>query len=379
MPQQKIGTTGDIPWDASGMSIGSGYAIDEYQCVRSPFVPFEVSDPSKTAPEIRFESQTISTEHDLVTAVDFALDGSIAVPAIASKAASVKCLQEVKIGTKHMATIIRCSIKSAPQKYVAHPQLTEEAKVCLGGKSYSWFGFSNPHPERFLSQYGQHFVAGQVCQSTLLAVYVHTASTSKELDDFKSKISTSQGLSGVTSISSVANYTQEAKVSNITTKIYVHITGMRTDNVADVFSLTDIMPVFQGFLKDYEPVPYLALLQHYSLVVAGIPRPPMAWTIAPDLVHAFKRGMVLNIRSRSCIMRGASTVIHTASKLCSSLNQIELRDEDWRERLVEWSGETESAENQLSVWLQRQALLEKAFEKNAQRWPRYVVLSVRKQ
>lgn len=363
MPQSKIGTTGEIPWDANSMSIGMGYEIDEYQCARSPFLTLGIPNLDKSSSEIRFESQTIKADRDLATAINLTLDSSLAAPAISSTSASVRCLQDVKFDSRHTATIIRCSITCTPQRYVAQPLLTNEAEACL-----------RTGPEKFLSKYGQHFVAGQVCQSTLLAIYVHSASSSQELDEFKSTFSSSQALTGSIGLSSVAQFTEEVKSSKISTDIFVNIMGMRTESAAQIFSLSEIIPVFQGFLKDYSPKPYLALLQHYALVVADIPRPQNPWTIPPDLIYALQRSIAVKIKSKSCAMEGALKVTQAALKLHTTLEQIELRDADWAEKLFAWSDEAENIEKQIDVWLRRQALVEKAVEKRAQRWPRYLVL-----
>lgn len=365
MRPERVQALGKIPWDA-GMTIGSGYDMQDLQPTRPAFDQFDlefVTDTSRLE-DFKLETQTIETAEDIQRAISLMSNGSAPVLSIGNLNAATQYLSKVKNNAKNMVTVISCTYTWPEETYDPEdpPDLTTEADDLLDQKK----------PDAFFSRYGQHFIAGRICQSSFHAIYTHGATTAEDLSNFKRAIAESRmSMTTATEIDQIAKYTEIAKSSNITTRLQTFVNGV-DDSIGLHASTHDVVPALKNFIQEsHKPLPYIAILKHYSLVVPGLPRPNQSWTLSSDLWIALEQLTTIAVQARSHSLLNAQRLLQSISELSHELAAIHLADHTWKEQLSTWSTKLQQIRQTLQLCNTRANLMTSARNtKPSKEWPK---------
>jgi hypothetical protein len=241
------------------LRIGDGYDIVIGQALPSALVSFKLP-PDQSPQYFEFNSTTIETARDVQSAVNLSSKISASVFQVGLDAAATY-LQSVTYSDSCMTTVIRVAricpdIKVDVYDTATKPQLTTEAEEVL----------SIHGPGRFFEEYGQYFVCGHRSQSSLVATLTHRAISSEQLTQFKSKLGAKYH---VTSVELAVDLMEKAKSTGITTSVKMYMEGFDGPSSARPLDTLELVSVLNDFLFNrdkHEPMPRVALLEHYSYI-----------------------------------------------------------------------------------------------------------------
>ncbi|GJN88358.1 hypothetical protein Rhopal_001323-T1 [Rhodotorula paludigena] len=166
--------------------LGRGVHILTGQLARqSPFKRNSIAAQplSKVSSRTEYRFELIRTQHD----VERNEEASIGVAASVtgqpySGAVNMKKASKVETSDTQMGVVIECSYKPKTQYLASTPVFTDEARQLLAQS-----------PDAFRAKYGDYFVGGYTCRSSIMAVARSKASSRSQLDSFSAHISAGIG------------------------------------------------------------------------------------------------------------------------------------------------------------------------------------------
>lgn len=355
------------------MVVGYGYDIDEFQTVRSPFESLDLADvgsdsDSESPRGFDFKSHTIERTGDLQRAINLASNISAPVISLGSVEHTTDFFSKVKCNAKNMATVMRCTFTLPVETYDHDfpPELTDEAREILRKRGQ----------DGFFSDYGQHFIAGRIRQSSFYAFYTHSAETSQMLDAFKSKLAgrISSETTGSVGIEALTKYNEATKSSEVHTECQLYITAV-DQPIDSQMSQTDVVQSLKRFMEHHKFAPHVALLYHYSIAIPSVSRPKKFQSISSDLWSVYEQVLIAGIRARSHSLLEAQKLAQDISKISNELSKIHLADPTWKVHLGACKDQLAIKESKLDLCDSRLELLKHMREQPAceePAWPKCV-------
>jgi len=185
-----------------------------------------------------------------------------------------------------------------------------------------------------------------------------SANTKEALDDFKASVSLGAG--DVAKVSRELELTIKENKSKVNTNIELQVTGYTADNEDSklLANTNEIVSSYAKFQKSFRPIPYLALLQHYSTLDNRIPPPGQQLvTDVPELTAAYQRVFMLQSRVTSSPMVGAATLAATIGNSYDTLKRINVGKPEWKYELNNWAARMNEHQNEYDKWELRRDLL----------------------
>lgn len=338
-----VGPDAQVTWRPA-FKILSGYDLTTHQTTLSPFDEEDVPD-ILDGPDDRtvdFKLHTITSDEDFRSALAATFKTGTGFDITDSQA--IEAFKSVKWGATKLATIVRCSITYPPQVFGDLPELDSKATSCLESRG----------AQGFLDRYGSHFIAGQICQSTYLAVYKHSTSTKEQMDAFKSR---ALSICGATDGGdSHPDLRKLASTMNVLTQSEIIFTGSGTHYLSKN-PLSQGYDQFREWQEDQEPTPTIAILKHYSSVIHEIPRSTQRLTIQTDqaeLNEAFQKVIFLDVRLRQQPRIGnATTLLDEIRELDKQLRHIDLELPDGHVKLKDWTDRYNEQRIKVDEWIRK--------------------------
>lgn len=323
------------------MLFGSGYDLATHQTTLSPFIHEDIPEVADGPDDrnVEYKSFTVTGDEDfrLALASTFNAGGGVM---LLSTSKSVEALKTVKWNAKNMAIIIHSSITYPLQEFEDTPELDPKGSECL--KSSGTQGF--------LDRYGTHFVAGQICKSTFLAVYKHRSETKEQMDAFKRKLSSFQG--GLVDGDTLTEHVELAASMNIHTEVEITTTGSGARDLKRSLSTHGTQDALQEWQEDQEPTPAIAMLKHYSSVLHEIPRPTQQWPTQADIIQALQKMLFLDVKTRQQPrIENAPVLLDELRDLDEELHRIDSQQVDWQVQLKEWTIHFNNQKRKIDDWL----------------------------
>lgn len=339
---QSFATRAEIPWGA--LQIGEGYDIVKAQPLPSALNPLTL--PANEPPcSFTYDLVTVSNQHDVGTAIGLSSSISASFFKIGIDA-STRYLHSVKFSQTSFTTIVRVASTCPPRRYTGKPTLTKEASKVL-----------KQGTDNFLQRYGQYFVSGQVCQSTLFATMTHTAASSEQLNEFKASLTAGYKMTSAEAASECVN---RARSRNISTQVHVYIYGYAGPTSVEALDVSEngLAPVLDDFLKNkskHTPAPHTAQIEDYSWIKdLGIPVPNRDLQVSTVRDQALHKCLALEIQCRSSPLQGMQRLLTQVSTQRQRLISIENNE------LRSWSQATLSLQVQTDKYVAVQRLLDAA-------------------
>lgn len=185
-----------------------------------------------------------------------------------------------------------------------------------------------------------------------------SAKSKEALDEFKASVSL--GAADIVKASRDFEVARKEKKSKVNTSIELQVTGYGADDAdSRLLANTDeIVSSYQKFQQNFRPVPYLALLQHYSTLDNRIPPPGQQFMRdVPELTAAYQRVFMLQSRVTSSPMVGAANLATTIGNSYNRLQSISIDKPNWVNELKEWSDRMKDHQDDYDKWELRRDLL----------------------
>ena len=314
-----VRTDGRIAWE-DGMKIGDGYHLAGHNTLRSPFRELKPPVASvKTSAKVHLTYETMRNQDDITRTLKSSASASVA-HMLASLKVSMELLRTAKCNSTTMVTIIRCAITLPTENFDVSLQLTEEAK----SKSSCY--------EDFIQRFGEYCISGWTRQSIFFAICVHTATSSELLDEFQAKLNV--GFNGSATGAKLASefmkkVTATSKHVSIETKI--DCLGYNAKRLDKDFKRICLEKAWKYFLKNWSPLPTVAILKHYSALGAegldSIPGPNRTHDISTGLVAYMGRALALQMLTLSSSMTCAKKQLPNIESVINQLTALHISDE----------------------------------------------------
>ena len=306
-----VRTDGRIAWE-DGMKIGDGYNLAGHNTLQSPFREFKHPvTPGKNICKIHLTYETMRNQEDIMRILESS-DSASVIHMLISVILSMELLQTAKCNTTSMVTIIRCTATLPTDNFDASLQFTEEAK----SKASS--------AEDFVRRFGEYCISGWTCQSTFFAICVHTAKSSDILDEVQAKLNV--GFNGSATGAGLASEFMRKVIAtskHVSVKTEIDYVGYNAKRLDKDFEKIRLDKAWKSFLKNWSPLPTVAILKHYSaLRVEGldsIPGPDRTHDISTGLVAYMRRALALQISAQSSVIRCARKQVPNIENVINQL------------------------------------------------------------
>lgn len=116
--------------------------------------------------------------------------------------------------------------------------------------------------DSFRRTFGDYYISGSKVGSKLVGVYTCKASTSKELNEFKSSMESTYG--GLFSVKANQKFKQEASKYNVSIELKIHMLG--ADLPKDSSVLSDLQKAEDWFMSNRNPVEVVYMATHYATI-----------------------------------------------------------------------------------------------------------------
>ncbi|KAN0079214.1 hypothetical protein V8E54_004428 [Elaphomyces granulatus] len=354
-----------VPWTVD-MKLGDGYDMDEFRIVASALSDVETKpdhmseiDGKKRGDDFDYQFQVVGDETEFKQAMDASLEGAGSVPFVFSSALSTKLLRGVQCSETSMTTIIRCIFTTRATEVVDSPKLNSKAARLLQRRLLAFPPFRKD-PQKMQENYGQYYVYSYISKSSITIVSTHSASTRKELQDFKA--SSTGGYTGPTleiSAKGVYNFLKNVSKSRVKTTMKVACEGYNRDGVADSegLSANEASKIFKNFLENLRPERCIAVLRPLSSIDSRIPRPTES-KVTSTLKAEWKECLYLANRAQSSPMVGARSLAMALLGLAEQMRQsirIKELDDSGFKKLV---ANRQDFQSQITDFDRRHLLLE---------------------
>ncbi|KAF9739896.1 hypothetical protein PMIN06_006061 [Paraphaeosphaeria minitans] len=289
----RIRQHGSIPWDASHISIGSGYDMARRESLPSPFEEVYIDDSYDSTdvfPQVDMHTQLFRDERELTDFLRSMTTASVSQLSVASVNAVAGYIRESKCNSQNMCLVLRCTLSMPPEHFDRELDLTEEARRTL-----------ETNPDDFLKHYGEYCITGQIRQSSFYAVCTYSSSDAGQLD----ALATALGGTGTVNQTSFVAATQlmtsmESQSSSIQQTHRFLIAGVEGEGGLSWLENAKIPEAWEGFRSEYKPIPQVALVKHFSSIFPGkIGRPVTGYEIPRDIGEALWQCALLQMAARS--------------------------------------------------------------------------------
>lgn len=296
---------------------------------------------NKSTPNI----YSIETLEELKQAIKSEVKASVPIQGVRVEASS-SFLKSVKLSNKNLLQVVQHVIEE-PLKRATFQELklTSQAVTLLGEVD---------GPKKFQERYGDFFVYGCRSKSAFAGVLTYKADSSEALDEFKSALSIDAG--NIASTSAALEKIRKEYKSTITSNLKIHIDGYR--GFSEVVVTKSLDDAYVDFQENYQTVPYLALLCHYSAIDSLIPRNhnPLEG-MGPVLENAFQRLYIMQSEIISSPMKQANQLSKRVTNLGDDLATVDVTKKNSVKRLVD---EIHVCGEEFNLWETRASLLEDA-------------------
>ena len=295
---------GNIPWDAAQMSIGNGFDILTYESMPSPFnkINGPKSERPDIFPEVEVQAQLFRKHEELTAYLESATTALVPSLSAASVRAIATTMKSARCDDLNMCLLLRCAISTNAEHFDQDLVLSSYAEELLGDPEHG--------SEDFVQSYGQYCIAGQIRQSHFFAICTYTSKTAEELDSFASSLGATgdtKMLSGESTASLLERI--ELHASSIQQSHKLYVAGIEGSAGLEWLESARVSDAWEAFQEDYCPVPYVAVIKHYSSILPGrVSRPTQPYDIPREAVEALWRCTILQVTARSQPGYRASTV-----------------------------------------------------------------------
>lgn len=281
-----IGTDAFTPWDYR-MNVGSGFNVEQMQVAKTAFSTFEIDAASESPHrDVHVYCQVIDDEISFRLATGLLADdfGSVCQ---AGETSIVKFLKKIECNRNNFAVLFRIVDSREPQLYKSEPVLTGPAQDCLKGQGVG----------AFTDRYGSHFIAGLVRRSTFDVMMQVHSENSKGSGRLVESVEERMDLGVVSTYLSGIFEKLQGSVADM--NFAISSTGS-TPMQFKLNTTTDEVMLSLNAWKDSDaPLPHLAILKHYSLVLDEVPHPATSWKTRTDIVDAYQDLLLLQMKVRS--------------------------------------------------------------------------------
>jgi len=217
---------------------------------------------------------------------------------------------------------------------------------------------------------GRYFVVGSQNRARLVALCHHKANSEEALNEFKASISAEAPEVG--GIYRKLEFTNETNKYRVSTTVSVFVDGYgksATDTV--MLNTTEVDSTFKEFQRNTQPVPFVALLQHYNTLDERVPTPGEHFDrTSAKLSEAYQRIFFLQSRVISCPLVGSEGLAQEVADHFDDLRKnIHPDEKDWLEHFDVWSKKANELTQGFQQWQLRERLLKDSEKLSLEHWP----------
>jgi hypothetical protein len=333
----------EVPFER--LQEGDGYDVLIGQAVPSACEPFQLP-PDKSPQYFDFNSATVENARDVERVVNLSTSISASAFKIGVNV-TAGYLQSVSYSDTSLTNVIRVKRVCPDVVYARKPQLTAEAERFLArGASH------------FYEEYGQYFVSGHRSQATLVATLTHTATSSEQLRQFKSKLGYN---SQITSVQTTADVMEKATSSGIVTTIQVYMEGYAGPSSAQPLAAQGLVSVLDDFLNNHgkhRPVPAVALLEHYCWIDRRLKMSDLQVSSLYD--KALMKCFTLEVQCRSSSLRRVRELQPQVESQRRQIQAIKSSRGSWECQLRQWTNGALDLEAKLDRYATLESLLNRS-------------------
>jgi len=311
---------GSLPWDSAHMVLGAGYDMATRETLPSPFETVDVEDSysTETFPQVDVQTQVFRDEQELSEHLWSMASASSPSSSLASVKSMASYIKTTKCNAENACLVLRCTLSMPPEHFDDELDVTDTGRQML-----------NSNPQKFIDSYGEYCITGYIRQSSFFAVCTYSSTNAEELDKFTSMLgaSGSSDKSGIDVASDLVKGTKSHSPS-IRESHKFNISGVEGEVGLSWLENATVTEAWQGFRFDYKPVPQIAILKHYSSILAGeIPRPTRSHEVSWHINEAVWKCALLQMATRSksaqqhATIVALSTISERLDVLCCSNNE----------------------------------------------------------
>jgi hypothetical protein len=304
-------STLQVPWD-NGMRPGMGFNGMTKQLAACALEDMQLSSP-QNHPTVDVVLSTLRTEEDKQRYIGSKLRATTTIFGAGAKA-SFDQSHSYKYSETTMTAILECHVQQTPISYNKTPVLAPAAKDLL-----------QAHPENFTRSFGQYFVAGQICKSSLSAILTFSAQSKEQLDEIAASIGVEKGPAA---IDAAGSYMEKASQSRVAVECKWHSTGISPDSLSTHPSASDIKAVFKNY-KSMVPEPQIAILQLYSTIDATVALSEAGSQDMGVCSDALRRVSNIQREYGDCRSVEAKRVLHAVTTIAEDISSIRPASSGW--------------------------------------------------
>jgi len=322
------------------MRLGMGYNGVTKQLAACALEDMQLSSRHND-PTVEVVLSTLRTEEDKQRYIGSKLKASAAIFGVGAKA-SFDQSHSYKHSETTMTAILECHVQQTPVSYNKTPVLTQAARDLL-----------QAHPENFARSFGQYFVAGQICKSSLSAILTFSAQSKEQLDEIAASIGVEKGPAA---IDVAGSYMEKASQSRVAVECKWHSTGISTNNLSTLPSTSDIKNIFKNY-KSMVPEPQLAILQLYSTIDSTVALSEAGSKDMGVCSDALRRVANIQREYGDCRSLEAKRVLRAVTSTAEDISSIRAASSGWQTVLEQNLATLDDYKQQLEVCRVREDLI----------------------
>ncbi|KAL0577427.1 hypothetical protein V5O48_004555 [Marasmius crinis-equi] len=359
-----------LPWTGSDITFGSGFDINTRQLKPTALNPFKPTQ-DHTHPKISVSSYTLDTADDVMEKIHDEVHASVCLKGETVEACGT-FLRNVNVSKNAMCKVFRTTVEDPVMRgKQTEFKLDEKAKKILEGPE---------GPGKFVEEYGHYFVYGRENKSSFAAACnfssdsmdAITALVETSLGEDIDQVDSSPGLTRARNQMKSSRGSDIAAVSvavntipGVNTAVDVELFGFQAPEGIDANAVTidDASEIFQKFIDEAKPAPYMALLLPYSMLDSRIPSPAVEELIANDpsqkvtlmLQHLY----LLHFDVVSHPMERVQKLVDKVAKASDEVLRVNPSDS---QAMEEWAKKIDRLAEEAKAWKDRDLVLKDALK-----------------
>ena len=260
----------------------------------------------------------MTTHQELESRIKADVSARIPLEGLAIEATS-SYLRSVKISETSLVQIIEEIIEDDPVRANAYDlKLTGEASELLGKDI-----------KAFMDKHGEYFVYGHVSRARFTAVCTIKTSSKELRQEIKNALTVKAGdanaISGI-----LESYNSSKKDGcSIDTDLEVDRLSGKDPEKKPHFRIGEIVKAWDHFQDDFQTVPYMALLCHYSVLDPRFPLPQHQFRfLGSQMSSAYQTLYLAQSELSNSRMVQAASCSANVGKACDKIRSLDVNDEN---------------------------------------------------